>query len=378
MTKLLFISNISNRVTSFAIASITVAHKLKIDFYQAANWSDAKEGQIEKDQVEYDIKINHVDISRSPFSKSNIIAYKQIVELIEKENIDYIHCNTPVGGLLGRLAGKKCKVKKVIYQAHGFHFYDGAPKKNWMIYYPIEKLLAHKTDAIITINQEDFERAKKFRLKKGGRVYYVHGVGIDVSAFGKELPSSDIRKELGIGSNELLLISAGELNANKNNRVIIEAMAKLNDSRIHYVLCGVGPLDAELKKLAEDKGIAGNVHFLGYRTDVFSLYREADVYVMPSFREGLSRSMMEAMASGLPCVASKIRGNVDLIDERLGGYLCSPSDTDGFASAIKMLVCDAELRQKMKEYNLEKIKEYDVSVVEREIEEIYREVFSET
>ena len=184
MSKILFISNISNRITTFVTASIAAAHSLDLDFYQAANWNDAEPMQIDKDEKEYNIKIKNVPISRNPLSKANLIAYKELVEFIKKENIDYIHCNTPTGGILGRLAGKKCKVKKVIYQAHGFHFYKGAPKKNWLAYYPVEKWLAHHTDALITINSEDFELAKtKLKLRRNGKVYYVPGVGIDTTQY---------------------------------------------------------------------------------------------------------------------------------------------------------------------------------------------------
>ncbi|MBQ2741495.1 MAG: glycosyltransferase, partial [Oscillospiraceae bacterium] len=169
MSKILFISNISNRITTFATASIAASHSLNMEFYQAANWQNADPSQIEKDEKAYDIKIKSVPISRNPLAKINLTAYKQLIEFIKKEKIDYIHCNTPTGGILGRLAGKKCNVKKVIYQAHGFHFYKGAPKKNWLIYYPIEKWLAHYTDALITINSEDFEFATaRLKLRNNG------------------------------------------------------------------------------------------------------------------------------------------------------------------------------------------------------------------
>ena len=183
MAKLLFISNISDSVGSFAVASIAAAKKYGLEFYYASNWSAATDKQMAEDEKKYGIKLVHIDVERSPYSTKNFQAYKKIVDFIREEKIDYIHCNTPVGGLLGRLAGEKCNVKRVIYQAHGFHFYNGAPKKNWLIYYPIERWLAKKTDAIITINKEDFERAKTFKLKNNGQVYYVPGVGMDLSKY---------------------------------------------------------------------------------------------------------------------------------------------------------------------------------------------------
>ena len=168
MEQILFISNIAKRVGSFSMASLEAAKRCGMQFHIGANSEFADKEQIKEDQNKYNIKIHNISLARSPYSPVNLKAYRQLVEIIKREKIDYIHCNTPVGGVLGRLAGKKCRVKKVIYQAHGFHFYKGAPFKNWLLYYPVERGLAHYTDTIITINSEDYERAKKFRLWNHG------------------------------------------------------------------------------------------------------------------------------------------------------------------------------------------------------------------
>ena len=316
-------------------------------------------------------------VYRNPLNfKDNLKAYKAVCKAISENDVEAIHCNTPVGGMVGRLAAKKCKVKKVIYQAHGFHFYKGAPKKNWLIFYPIEKLLARFTDAIITINLEDFEAAKKFRLKKGGKVYYVHGVGITTDMFSQveDNARADMRKELGIQEDDMLLISVGELNKNKNNAVIIRAIAALNNPKIKYILCGVGPEKEALESLAKELCVSEQIMFLGFRRDVPKLYKASDVFVMPSFREGLSRSIMEAMSAGLPCIVSDIRGNCDLIENGENGYLCTASDYGAFAKAIENLAENKALREKMSSQNLEKVKSFDIGVVEKEIKDIYSEV----
>lgn len=376
--KILYILNVASKVNNFSYAAMLAAKNIEIDFHIAGNWGYETVEQMNQDATDNEIYIYQIDFERIPYNLKNIKAYKQIKKLIRDENIDYIHCNTPVGGLIGRLAGKKCKVKKVIYQAHGFHFYKGAPKKNWLIYHTIEKWLARYTDAIITINKEDFEFAKTLKLKKGGKVYYVPGVGINTKEFSvmNDISKTEKRKELGIPEDAVLLISAGELNQNKNNSVVLDAIAKTKNDNIHYILCGVGPLEQQLKDQAKKLNIADRVHFLGYRTDIKELFATADAFVMSSFREGLSRSIMEAMASGLPCIVSKIRGNVDLIVEGEGGYLCSPINSDEFAKTIDNFSVNSEKWQKMSDFNLEYVKKFDISVVEKEIENIYKEVLN--
>lgn len=374
MGTVLFISNITYKITSFSSSSIYATHKMGMRFIHAANWSKASAEQIELFEKEDDITICNVPISRSPFSLSNIESFKKLCRIVKDNNVEYIHCNTPVGGLLGRLAGKKCKVKKIIYQAHGFHFYKGAPKKNWIVFYTIEKLLARYTDAIITMNNEDYETANQFRLKNNGKVYNVHGVGIDLLGYnGIQQFREEKRQELGFCDDDILLISMGDLIVRKNYRVAIEAIAKCKDTKLHYLICGQGEELDNLKLLAKQLNIESQVHFLGFRSDIKELLSATDIFLFTTLQEGMPRSMMEAMAAGLPCIASRIRGNVDLLDDNKGGFLCDPTDVNQFVSAIKK--CDVNTRHKFGEYNLSAIKQYDIHVVEEEIRRIYEEVF---
>ncbi len=377
MSKILFISNISNRITTFVTASISAAHDLNIDFYQAANWQDTESSQIKADEKAYDIKIKSVPISRNPLAKTNLTAYKELVEFIKQEKIDYIHCNTPTGGVLGRLAGKKCNVKKVIYQAHGFHFYKGAPKKNWLVYYPVERWLAHYTDAIITINAEDFEAAKKFKLRNNGKVYYVHGVGIDMSQY--DLSKKDRegkRNELGLSENDVALISMGDLIERKNYDTAIRAVAEAETPNLQYFICGKGPEEEKLKALAESLGVSEQIHFLGFRSDIKALLTAADIFLFTTKQEGLPRSMMEAMASGLPCIASKIRGNTDLLEGTEGGFLCETTDASAYAEKLKLLANDKALRETMGKNNLITLRKFSTETVSDELRKVYEAEFS--
>lgn len=373
MSKILFISNISNRITTFATASIAASHSLNMEFYQAANWQNADPSQIEKDEKAYDIKIKSVPISRNPLAKINLTAYKQLIEFIKKEKIDYIHCNTPTGGILGRLAGKKCNVKKVIYQAHGFHFYKGAPKKNWLIYYPIEKWLAHYTDALITINSEDFEFATaRLKLRNNGRVYYVPGVGIDTTQYNRSATvREEKRSELALNENDVAVISMGDLIERKNYDTAIRAIAEANNPALQYYICGKGPEEENLKALADNLGISEQIHFLGFRSDIKELLTVADIFLFTTKQEGLPRSMMEAMASGLPCVVSKIRGNTDLLESTVGGFLCETTDVLAYAEALNLLANDMALREVMGRNNLVAIQKFSTETVNEEVRKIY-------
>lgn len=303
-------------------------------------------------------KFHDLPFERSPIRKNNLHVYKDLKNIIDTEQYEIIHCHTPMGGAIGRLASRSTREKgtKVIYTAHGFHFFKGAPLVNWLAYYPAERWLSRYTDVLITINKEDYESAKKF---KADRIEYVPGVGIDTDKFkNNEVNRIEKRKSIGVSEDDFMIISVGELNKNKNHQVIIRAIAKLKNKRIKYVLCGEGPLESELRELAIELDIENQVKFLGFRKDISELMNSADLFLFPSYREGLSLSLMEAMSSGLPVVCSKIRGNTDLIDEGKGGYLVQANDVNGFSEKItNILSCGNGIELGF--YNAQKINKFD-------------------
>ena len=374
MRKILYISNIAGkRMTgSFTGSAIRAALRLGYEFHFVVNLSKMDKEHILEGQRRFGITMHHADINRSPYSVSNVKAFGQIVNIIKENRIDYIHCNTPVGGVLGRFAGKKCGIKKIIYQAHGFHFYNGAPAINWLLYYPIERWLAHYTDALITINHEDFERAQSFRLRNHGKVYYVPGVGIHTKDYvcqGFDFNSK--REELKLDKNDIMVISTGDLIARKNFQTSIKAIALAKDPHLHFFICGQGPQKEELKNLAVELGIKEQVHFIGFRTDIKELLWASDIFLFTTFQEGLSRSLLEAMATGLPCIASNIRGNTDLINDGENGFLIEANDAVGFGNALNKLSKDYGLRMRMTEANVKRIKQFDFETVTKALYNIY-------
>ncbi len=334
------------------------------------------------EQLSCDLNIKFYDehIYRNVLAfKDNYIAFKNLMNLLKTGNFEVIHCNTPIGGVIGRLCGKIAKIPKVIYTAHGFHFHKKASLINRILFKWAELFMARYTDAIITINNEDFQAAKKFRLRNCGKVYYVPGVGVETAAINEAKEKrKELLEEIGAANDNdsILLISVGDLNKNKNFQVVIKALNMLSNSNVHYVLCGIGEKRHDLISLTQKNKLEANVHFLGYRSDVPQLLKSCDIYVIPSRREGLSRSLMEAMAAGLPCIASAIRGNVDLIENGKGGFLCDPDDVIGFAKAISVISSNEKVRKHMGEVNLQKIKKYDVENVSAIIKEIYNDVLS--
>ena len=369
MKKVLLVATVQSHIAQF--------HKPLIQWLEESGYQvdvAARNNLALKPNLHLDVKGNIYDIpfERSPFSPKNLKAYFALKKVITTGNYDVIHCNTPVGGILTRLAANAKRKKgevKVIYEAHGFHFFKGGPLKNWLLWYPVEKLCAYFTDVLITINREDYFLAQK--KIKAPKVEYVPGVGVDLCRFNSNFDGNDaLRKELGIPQNAKVLLSIGELNKNKNHELVIRAIKGLD---AYYIIAGNGALHDYLLDTANELEMADRVKLLGYRRDIKEICNMSDVYIFPSFREGLSVSVMEAMACGLPVVCSKIRGNTDLIDEH-GGRLFDPHSVDDCTDAINEVL--SEDLKLFGSYNMEKVKEFSVEKICVKMQEIYRELLN--
>ncbi|MDF2557769.1 MAG: glycosyl transferase [Bacillales bacterium] len=334
----------------------------------------AAKGKIELPFV--DKKIN-IPFSRSPFHNSNINVYKFLKELIQREDYKLIHCHTPVGGLLTRLAARQNRKKshtKVIYTAHGFHFFKGAPLLNWLLFYPIEKWLSRYTDCLITINSEDFLRAKRVFPKT--LVEHVHGVGVDPAKYYPPTLNEklEIRKQYGFNEEDCILIYVAELNKNKHQDLLIHAIkkVKLNFPEIKLLLVGNGPLEEQYKLLAKEQKVDDDVLFLGYRNDIHSLLQISDLAVSSSRREGLPVNVMEAMSVGLPIVSTNVRGSRDLVVNGKNGFLVEVDDIEGFIDSIKKIVKSKTEIELFGKNSLELIEKFSLKIVSKEMEQIYK------
>lgn len=349
--KALQLASVASMIDLFNTENINILRSLGYSVDVATNFEDGsitsqeRVNEYRKELKEQGIGTYQIPIPRSlKRVKDIIISYKMVKKLVNKNHYRIVHCHSPIGGVICRLACRKARKSgtKVIYTAHGFHFFKGASKASWMIYYPIEKWMSRYTDILITINHEDYQRAKKrFYAKK---TVYVPGVGIDIeqfnSGFLEKISTTRTRLEskYGLDKESILFLSVGELNKNKNHAVVIRALARMDNRNLHYFIAGQGKLKDELIQLASQLGISGQVHLLGYRIDVPDLMHAADVYLLPSIREGLNVSLMEAMASGLPCLCSNIRGNKELITKEAGGYLVDALDVGAWQKAISKVL----------------------------------------
>ena len=317
--------------------------------------------------------LHNIHFVRNPLSKDNIAAYSELKNIIDSQRFDLIHCHTPTASILTRLAARDARKNGsvVMYTCHGFHFHNAAPKKNWMIYYPIEKFCSRFCDYIVTINKEDYNRAKTFHAKN---VRYIPGVGVDISRIKKtKVDKQAYKKSIGIPKDCVMLLSVGEMIERKNHEVIIRALGKLQNKNIYYVICGKGPLKEHLKNLAKELGLSENVVFLGFRRDISELCNTADISAFPSRIEGLGLAGIEAMAAGVPLVSSNVHGILDYVIDGKTGYACDPEDVDGFAAAINKLATDKELRESMREDCLKAVEPFELHNALRVMWDIYDE-----
>ena len=370
MKKVLFVATVVR-------LHINMFHKPYIKWFHDQGWQvDVAANNDYEDKSEcvipYCDNFYCLPFERSPLKKGNLDAYLQLRKLLDDTHYDIIHCHTPMGSVITRLAAGSARNNgtKVIYTAHGFHFYKGASVVNWLVYYPIERILAHRTDLLITMNQEDYSRSQTFKAK---RTALVNGIGLELNKFFEATPKEkqEVRQIYGLGEEDIFAISVAQLIKRKNHMVLLEAVAKLNNPHFHLFICGDGVQEAELKAKAKALKVEKQIHFLGFRKEVYKISNAADLFLFASLQEGLPVAIMEAMACGLPIVASKIRGNYDLIDQEKGGYLVNSRDVDGFVKAIQKITEDKERLNQMKKYNLAKVQKYGIDAVVKQMAELY-------
>lgn len=380
MKRVLMLASVASMIDQFNMPNIALLQKLGYEVDVACNFiegntcSDARVAELKQKLQDMHVRCYQIDFARNiKHMGQNMRALRQVEGLMKQNGYAFCHCHSPIGGVVARIAGHRTRTK-VIYTAHGFHFYQGAPVMNWLVYYPVEKMLSRWTDVLITINHEDYKLAKKkFKMKK---LTYVPGIGIDTQ---RECLSQnekeEKRKELGIPQDAFLITNAAEFTPNKNQKTVIEAIEQLHNPNIYFVMCGIGEKKAELEQYVKEHGLEEHIRFVGFRNDLHEILQTSDCFVLSSFREGLSVALMEAMAEGLPVVCGRIRGNVDLVKNGFGGLLLAPEDIKAYENAFIKLY---EMRQRkpgmfeqMGITNQKNIKMFGRNAVEQVMENVY-------
>ena len=369
MKKVLFIATVVRKhINVFHIPFLRMFQENGYETYVAAA-NDTESSDVIIPCCDHYVEIG---FKRNPLHPGNVKSFIKLKKLIDDNNFDIIHCHTPVGGLLGRLASINSRRQgaQVFYTAHGFHFYKGAPLKNWLFYYPVEKFCSYFTDVLITINSEDYALAKKkFKAK---HTEYVPGVGIDLSRFENiQIDRNAKRREIGVPEDAFLLISVGETNENKNHQIIVKAIAELNNYNIHYVIAGMGDKKNYLEKLAHSLKISNQLHLLGFRDDIPDLNYISDVCCFPSIREGLGLAALEAMACGLPIIVSDNRGTKTYTFNGKNGFVCPYNDKYEFAKAIQQLMYNPTLRSEFSKANIEIVQYFGQKKILEKMKKLY-------
>jgi len=374
MKKALFVSNVLSHIYAFHLPYIKWFKEHGFEVHVMANSNGQQAEGFDK---YYDVKIE-----RSPFSLKNLMAYKVAKKIIDSEQYDIVHCHTPMGGVIGRLASRKIRKRgaKVLYTAHGFHFYKGAPIINWLLYYTMEKALVNYTDAIITINSEDYSRLNKMISKQPCKPYFLNGVGVDTKRFHpSSLELRNANKKANGYNDRVLLFYAAEFIKRKDHKFLIENFYKIHEAHPNamLLLAGKGPLKGKIEKLVQRLSLDDSVRFLGFRKDIPELLSMVDINLSTSFQEGLPINVVEGIASACPELVSSIRGNVDAVKNGYNGFVYRVNNSEDFCEKARVLLSNEELRLQMSNNNLEQIKALGIDVIVKQMASIYKEFTEE-
>ncbi|MGF3194969.1 glycosyltransferase family 4 protein [Facklamia sp. P13055] len=378
MKKALIVASVASMIKQFIMPDINLLNNLGFEVTVATNFDDP--GNIKPEESKelvselkrLGMQVEQIDFNRYPFNKQNLNSFRRIRALIKKNKYELIHCHSPIGAAVTRIATKNIKYinKFVIYTVHGFHFFDKAPLKNWA-FYPLERYLMKYTDLLITINKQDYDRASTWDNSK---VHYIPGVGIDLERIKQKPNDIEFRKKYEIPEEATIIVSVGELNKNKNHIEVINTLNKINDKDIFYIIIGDGNLYTYLKNCIEKSKMRENIILLGYRNDIINILKSSDIFIFPSIREGLSVALMEAMACGLPTIVSNIRGNEDLIVNNKGGYLYNHQNYKELERAILELKSNKETQKQFGEFNKNFIQNFSLERINSLMKNIYEKI----
>ena len=321
--------------------------------------------------------------SRSPLDPGNLVGTpSKVRDIVRAGGYDVVHVHTPIAAFVTRYALRHDRGgphPSLIYTAHGFHFYEGQSAAPNTAYRRMERIAAPWTDYLVTINEEDFDAAKELGGIDPERVRYIPGIGVDTVAFA---PSEDpaarerLREGLDVGPSDFMLTMVAEFAPVKRHAHLLEAFAAANAPRVVLVLVGQGPLESSLRDKASELGIADRMRWAGYRRDIPAVLAASDALALVSEREGLPRSVLEGMATGLPVIGTRTRGIADAVGPD-AGWIVDKNDVAALAAAIDQASSDAaELARRGAAARERAISEFSLSHVIDAYGELYCEALA--
>lgn len=367
--KILFAATVYSHLAAFHKPFIKLLQDKGYEVHATANPDHGRKEEIE----EMGVICWDIPFSRSPYKLSNFKGIRELKKIFNKCYFDLIHVHTPVAALLVRYTAKKYKQGPVLYTAHGFHFYKGAPAQNWIIYYSLEKLARKWTDCLIVMNKEDYENGKKLGFVANDSLFFTHGVGVSFDQYTISSDSSDyVRQQLNIAKNEIVITCIAELIERKNHLFLLRNWKSIQtkNPNTHCLIVGTGRKEADLKKYVKQNQLK-NIHFLGFRKDIPEILSQSDIVTLLSFHEGLPRCIMEAMVAGKPLVVTNVRGSRDLVTHGRNGLLVDLEDDQTLIESFTKLINDQKLCKEMGKASKRAIRSYNLTNVLNEMERIY-------
>lgn len=372
--KVLFVATIHRHFVAFHLPYIKTLKAKGYEIHVVA----ANDGVV----VPFVDKQFYMTIERSPYHFANLSAINYLARLMELEKYSLVTCHTPMGGFVGRMAARISRLKyntKVLYTAHGFHFYKGAPLVNWFAYFPVEMFLAKFSDAIVTINKEDFELAKKI-WRCGPQIFFLNGIGLDLTRLQMKEPemNKNLRFELGLKDEDFVCIYIAGFTKDKNHLFLFRSFYDLEVAipNVKIIFAGDGSYFDKMKNLAKSMGVEDRFIFLGHRDDVPSLIGLSNIGISPSLREGLPMNLLETLAMGKPFLASDVRGHRDIIQHGVNGFLFNPNNTTDFTKYAKELFNNLSLQKKMGLAASKSIEKFSIAETLPVLSNIYEEYIS--
>lgn len=317
-----------------------------------------------------------LSLKRTPYSFKNIKAIFELKKILNSEKYEIIHTHTPMGAVVTRMAVKLARLKdvKVIYTAHGFHFFKGCPWINYILYYPIEKILSRYTDMIITINNEDYEFAKKYFKTD---IRFVPGVGFNEEKFSNKLSlieQKQFRKSIGLNNDDYVISYVAEISRRKRHNYLLKTISKMDITNEKFLFIGDDSKIRIVKRLITKYKLDGVVKIIGFNNDVSKYLDITDLVVSVSKQEGLPLNVMEAMYKEKTIIVTDCRGNSDLIQHNVNGLVVGLNDKQGLIDAIKCLKYNKKLAKKLGSNNKSIIGDYSIKNIMPKMEKIYEEL----